>query len=132
MFNQEKKHDIRLSQPKENITIKADKDRITSVFNNLMTNAIQSIPEGKKGIIEVTVLKEKKWAQISIKDNGVGIPNEEIDRIFEPNFTTKSSGTGLGLAMVKNTITNIGGKITVNSTLNKGSTFILNLPIEKN
>ena len=97
-----------------------------------MTNAIQSIPEGKKGIIEVTVLKEKKWAQISIKDNGVGIPNEEIDRIFEPNFTTKSSGTGLGLAMVKNTITNIGGKITVNSTLNKGSTFILNLPIEKN
>ena len=132
LFNQEKKHDIRLSQPKENITIKADKDRITSVFNNLMTNAIQSIPEGKKGIIEVTVLKEKKRAQISIKDNGVGIPNEEIDRIFEPNFTTKSSGTGLGLAMVKNTITNIGGKITVNSTLNKGSTFILNLPIEKN
>ncbi len=132
LFNQENKYDIKLSQPKENITIKVDKDRIISVFNNLMTNAIQSIPEGKKGIIEVTVLKEKERIQISIKDNGIGIPNEEIDRIFEPNFTTKSSGTGLGLAMVRNIITNIGGTITVNSTLDKGSTFILNLPIEKN
>jgi signal transduction histidine kinase len=65
---------------------------------------------------------------VTIKDNGNGIPEQMREKIFEPNFTTKSSGTGLGLAFVKNAIENAGGKVWFDTKIDIGTTFFINLP----
>lgn len=131
LFTQENKVQIKLNLPPESIIVNGDKDRITSVFNNLITNSIQAKSEGKSELIEIDVVLNKDRVNITFKDNGIGIPKDQIPRIFEPNFTTKSAGTGLGLAMVKNIINNMGGSIEVESEEGVGTTFILNLPILK-
>lgn len=74
-------------------------------------------------------LYNENWVRILIKDNGYGIPEDVIPSIFKPNFTTKSSGTGLGLAFVKQTVTGIGGSIRFITKANSGTTFIITLPI---
>jgi signal transduction histidine kinase len=107
----------------------ADHDQVNRVFNNLIKNAIQSIPENKKGIINVSATVKNKLLFIKISDNGSGIPNELIDKIFTPNFTTKTTGAGLGLAMVKNIIENSKGKIWFETAINKGTTFFVSWPI---
>ena len=86
------------------------------------------MPDGKDGIIKIVGLKEDKTVQISIIDNGNGIPEELRERIFVPNFTTKSSGTGLGLAFVKQAIENMGGNISYKTEINIGTTFYIVLP----
>jgi len=131
LFTQENKVQIKLNLPQESIIINGDKDRITSVFNNLITNSIQAISEDRKGVIQIDVTLKKDFVIIDFSDNGTGIAENQIQKIFEPNFTTKSSGTGLGLAMVKNIINNMGGTIEVSSQQNVGTTFILNLPLLK-
>jgi signal transduction histidine kinase len=68
---------------------------------------------------------------ISVRDNGVGISEEQRSRIFVPNFTTKSGGTGLGLAMVKNIVEQCGGKVTFESTPGAGTVFTLELPLSE-
>ncbi|MBK6840545.1 MAG: HAMP domain-containing histidine kinase [Bacteroidetes bacterium] len=106
----------------------ADKDQLIRVFSNLLKNAIQSIPAGKEGRIEVVAKEESNGILVSIQDNGIGIKPDEQEKIFRPNFTTKSSGMGLGLAMVKNIIENTGGKIWFTSISGQGSTFYVKLP----
>jgi signal transduction histidine kinase len=98
----------------------------------LVKNAIQSIPEEQdfKSVI-VTVYQEKSNVLISVKDNGKGVSEEHKDRIFEPKFTTKSSGMGLGLAIIKNIIENYNGTITFTSEPGKGTEFIVSFPITK-
>jgi len=96
-----------------------------------MKNAIQSIPEDDRGKIEIELMTNKDTAYVKIKDNGKGIPDEQKDKLFMPNFTTKTSGMGLGLAIVKNIIENCNGKIDFETELGKGSTFIIELPIYK-
>jgi signal transduction histidine kinase len=76
----------------------------------------------------VSLEELKKVAIIKIRDNGRGIPDEVKDKLFMPNFTTKSSGMGLGLAIIKNIIENTQGRISFVTTLGKGTTFILELP----
>lgn len=106
--------------------IYADKELIIRVFNNLIKNAIQAIPKKKKGIINIKVesLNEKQFI-VSVQDNGVGIDEKQKEQIFVPNFTTKSTGTGLGLAMVKNIIESAEGEIWFESEKNKGATFYI-------
>ena len=106
----------------------ADKDQLIRVFSNLLKNAIQSIPAGMEGRIEVVAKEESNGILVSIQDNGIGIKPDEQEKIFRPNFTTKSSGMGLGLAMVKNIIENTGGKIWFTSISGQGSTFYVKLP----
>lgn len=113
----------------KNAQIIADYDQINRVFNNLIKNAIQSIPENKKGIINISTTVKNKWLCIKISDNGSGIPNELIDKIFTPNFTTKTTGAGLGLAMVKNIVENSKGKIWFETTINKGTAFFVSWPV---
>jgi two-component system nitrogen regulation sensor histidine kinase NtrY len=84
--------------------------------------------ESKKGIIEVEVIEKQDTYQISFKDNGDGIAKDKINKIFEPNFTTKSSGTGLGLAICKNIIENISGKIWFISEERNYTIFYLEIP----
>lgn len=106
----------------------ADKEQLLRVFNNLIKNAIQAIPEEREGKIEISLKKENLFYIISIKDNGIGIAEDDLNKIFVPNFTTKTGGMGLGLAMVKSIIESSGGKIGFETDPGVGSTFFVALP----
>ncbi|MBR4440002.1 MAG: GHKL domain-containing protein [Bacteroidales bacterium] len=114
-----------------NITIVADKEQISRVFVNLIKNATQAIPDGINGKIHVSLEVKDGKVTVKIKDNGCGIPEEIKGKLFTPSFTTKSSGSGLGLAMCKNIIINAKGDITFESEVGKGTTFIVTLPVKK-
>ena len=88
-------------------------------------NAVHAIEEKEDGKIEIVISESDQNYKISIVDNGVGIAEEQKDRIFEPNFTTKSSGSGLGLAMSKNIVNHINASISFNSQLGEGTVFYL-------
>lgn len=105
--------------------VEADKNQSLRVFNNIIKNAVQSIPENRKGKIEISLDDQEEMVMVIIRDNGCGIPESMKEKIFTPNFTTKSTGTGLGLAMVKNIITAFGGRIWFESNENEGTTFYL-------
>jgi len=107
---------------------RVDKEQWTRVVHNLIKNAIQSIPSDYEPEIAVTVAKADDKVMISVQDNGGGIPKEMQHKVFEPNFTTKSSGMGLGLALVKNLVNSFGGAIGFD-TSEKGTTFIIVLPL---
>ena len=121
------------------IAFKANEDEIIAVFDrtqlirvitNLVKNAIQSIPEEQENkSVEVIVFRENSEVKIEVVDNGKGISEENKDRIFEPKFTTKTSGMGLGLAIIKNIIENYNGTITFETETNKGTTFYVSFPI---
>ncbi len=115
----------------KNVFVFADKEQISRVFINLLKNAIQSIPEDNSGKIEIDLVTNKDIACVKIKDNGKGIPDELKDKLFMPNFTTKTSGMGLGLAIVKNIVENCNGKIDFETEPGKGTTFIIELPVYK-
>jgi len=112
------------------IISKMDRTQLIRIITNLVKNAIQAIPEDqeKKSIL-VTVKRELNDVQISVKDNGIGIQETNTDRIFEPKFTTKNSGMGLGLGIIKNIIENYKGTITFDTKFGKGTTFTVSLPI---
>ncbi|MEM9025108.1 MAG: ATP-binding protein, partial [Bacteroidota bacterium] len=111
------------------VPVYADKDQLTRVFNNLLKNAKQAIPEGRKGKLEVYLRQRNDLATVEIKDNGTGIPPERIDRIFQPNFTTKTSGMGLGLSMVKNMVEEAGGRVWFQTEIDQGTSFFVTLPL---
>ncbi len=117
---------------RECITL-GDKDLLLRVFNNLIQNALQSIPENRTPKIRIFIQKQEKEWLIDISDNGAGIPEENQDKLFTPYFTTKSKGTGLGLAMVQQIIDMHNGKINF-ETSSKGTTFhlVLNVFEEEN
>jgi nitrogen fixation/metabolism regulation signal transduction histidine kinase len=108
--------------------VNADKDQMLRVFSNLLKNAIQAIPDERKGQITIRITEVDTEVLIAVSDNGIGIPEDKTDKIFMPNFTTKSGGTGLGLAMVKNIIENSKGKIWFETQQDKGTTFYIRLP----
>lgn len=109
--------------------IMADKDQMIRVFNNLIKNSIQAIPSQRMGKIDVELMNDKENILVIVQDNGIGIDDEMKEKIFRPNFTTKGSGMGMGLAIVNNIIINAEGKIWFNSSLNKGTTFYVSLPL---
>lgn len=108
--------------------VKADYQQLIRVFNNVIDNAVQAIPKEKQGMIEIEMSSGKVSLLIKVTDNGKGITVEKQKDIFAPSFTTKSSGMGLGLTMVKNIINNAGGKVWFESMENKGTTFFIELP----
>ena len=107
-----------------------DANQLERVLMNIGINAIQAIPEKGTITFRTRFLPDKGKVEISIKDNGVGIPPENLSKIFRPFFTTKHQGTGLGLAICHNIITKHGGTIQVKSQVNKGSEFIIQLPLQ--
>jgi signal transduction histidine kinase len=95
-------------------------------------NGCQSIPVDRyDGTLRVGIIQNKENVDISIADNGDGMSLEDVTRIFEPFFSTKTIGAGLGLAITKKIIEDHYGKITVTSTLRKGTTFKITLPVKK-
>ncbi|HEY5327735.1 MAG TPA: ATP-binding protein, partial [Mucilaginibacter sp.] len=114
--------------PGDPFFINADRDQLLRCFNNLLKNAIEATPPNILGIIEINYLVTGKSILLTIKDNGEGIHESLREKIFEPNFTTKTSGTGLGLAFVKNSIENAGGKVWFETIVGGGTTFYFSLP----
>ncbi|MGL5683874.1 MAG: sensor histidine kinase [Marinifilaceae bacterium] len=112
-----------------NIMFYADKKQMQRVLVNLLKNAEQSVPDEKDSIIRVELTHTHNIIRISIADNGIGIPHDLQEKIFEPNFTTKSGGTGLGLAISNSIIKGFGGEIAFESIIDKGTTFVITLPV---
>lgn len=120
---------IHFSEPGTHFYTWADEKQLLRVFNNLIKNAIQAIPRSRKGIIEIRIEQRKSELNVSIKDNGTGIQESESEKIFSPNFTTKSGGSGLGLSIVQKIISQAGGRIWFVSNSLEGTTFHLVLPV---
>jgi two-component system, NtrC family, nitrogen regulation sensor histidine kinase NtrY len=111
------------------ILIEADKTQINRLFTNLLQNAVQSVPETRQAVIEIQSILNGDHATVSIKDNGNGIPPEMYSKIFIPNFTTKTSGTGLGLAMCKGIVEKLNGKIWFETKDGNWTIFFVELPV---
>lgn len=112
-----------------NLNVLADHDQLLRVFNNLLKNAIQAIPSAREPRISVYITASDGRVLIKISDNGTGIPDEAKGKIFTPNFSTKTDGMGLGLAMVKNIVESFSGKIWFETIANEGTTFFVELPL---
>ena len=113
----------------DKVMLKADKTQMNRLFTNLFQNAVEACDENKKCVIDVNELKENGSIIVSIKDNGEGIPISMQSKIFAPNFTTKSSGTGLGLAMCKSIVEKAQGRIWFETKLGEGTVFHVELPV---
>jgi two-component system CheB/CheR fusion protein len=104
-----------------------DTEQVQRVCQNLILNAVQAMPEGGKLTIQTT--KQDDSAKLIVRDTGVGIPKENMPKLFTPLFSTKAKGIGLGLVICKQTVESHGGNITVESKVGEGSTFTVKLPI---
>jgi nitrogen fixation/metabolism regulation signal transduction histidine kinase len=111
------------------IELQADKDQLIRAINNLLQNSIQAFDSKKDGVIKISIEVEDDFCKISIKDNGKGIPADRQNKVFVPYFTTKSTGTGIGLSITKQIIENHNGKIYFESQENKGTIFFVELPL---
>jgi len=113
---------------KKSIYAYLDKIQLNRIITNLMTNAIQAVRNQAEPNISVHILETENDITISVSDNGEGIAASDTAKIFEPKFTTKNSGMGLGLAMVKKIVEANNGSITVNSAISEGATFSVLFP----
>jgi len=112
----------------DDIPMKIDRDYLSRIITNLVTNASQAKADDRKSVINVDLEKIEKRIRITVQDNGVGISEDKITKIFDPNFTSKSSGMGIGLTMVKRMVEDYNGTITVVSEVDKGATFTISMP----
>lgn len=116
----------------EPLWLEADGEELRRVYINLIKNALQAMPEDRPGRVLVTTGRREHspaMAESRVEDTGTGIPVELRSRIFEPNFSTKTSGTGLGLAIVRKSIEAMGGAIDFETEEEVGTTFVLHLPL---
>ncbi len=112
----------------DNIMMKIDKDYLARIIINLVTNASQAKADNRKSVINVDIEKIEKRIKIIVNDNGVGVSPDKLEKIFDPNFTSKNSGMGIGLTMVKRMVEDYNGTITVVSEVDKGATFTISMP----
>lgn len=129
LFSEQKEVNLDLRVASDRYHIRGDKNHLIRVFNNLIINAIQAIPSDRKGDIHVSLYRVDQHAVVQITDNGGGIPPEIQKRVFEPNFTTKTSGSGLGLAICRKIIEALDGNIRFETRENEGTDFFVELPI---
>ncbi|MDA8099342.1 MAG: PAS domain S-box protein [Nitrospiraceae bacterium] len=130
--------DCRIDIADDLLPVEADEGQIGQVVQNIVLNADQAMPNG--GLIKISAendgygsgLDGRRWVRITITDSGAGIPEERLGRIFEPYFTTKETGSGLGLATSYSIVRNHGGSIDVISAPKQGSTFSILLPASEN
>ncbi|MDX9925595.1 MAG: ATP-binding protein, partial [Ignavibacteriaceae bacterium] len=109
--------------------INADKEQLLRVFNNLIKNSVQAIPDQRRGKIKISTIELDKSYIVKVEDNGSGIPEHMISKIFQPNFTTKSAGMGLGLSMVKSMLISNNATIHFNTEEGLGTEFIIEIPM---
>jgi len=136
---------IKTRLPEKELPLTGVPGQLQQVLMNLALNSIQAMPDGGEISVEVERLRTKSQGgekasdskntneiRISISDNGKGISEPDIERIFKPFYTTRQDGTGLGLAIVKRIIDQNNWRIEVESEINKGSTFSIYIPVEEN
>ena len=121
-------NNINFKSSKESIVIKHDKEQWIRVMTNLIKNSIQAIPSDRDPNINIEISDSTNSIKIIVSDNGLGVLEENKEKIFEPKFTTKTDGMGLGLGIVKNIINSHRGKISYKSKQKKGTKFIISLP----
>ena len=121
-------NNITLETSDENIFVKLDKEQWIRVMTNLIKNSIQSIPYDRESNIKIKITESSKKVKIVVSDNGLGVSKKNREKIFEPKFTTKSDGMGLGLGIVRSIINSHRGKISYKSKNNKGTDFTISLP----
>ncbi|MDO9140880.1 MAG: ATP-binding protein, partial [Methylobacter sp.] len=109
--------------------LRVDAMQIQQVFRNLISNGVEAMPEGGKLKIRASEDKQTKSITISVRDGGIGMTPEQLRKLFQPLFTTKARGIGLGLVVVKNLTQANGGGVAVESTPGRGSVFKVTLPI---
>ena len=121
-------HYLTFGTDADEITVKLDRTQLIRVITNLVKNAIQATEGVEDPKIRVEIKSDEDQVCILVCDNGHGIPEENIEKVFEPKFTTKSSGMGLGLAMVKNIVETYNGTITFTSKEDRGTVFKVTFP----
>jgi signal transduction histidine kinase len=112
----------------KDVFVYADPEQLVQVFNNLLKNAIQAIPDERDGQIQIGLEDINDEIVIEITDNGIGIESDIQEKLFVPNFTTKNTGMGLGLAIAKNIIELSGGTISFTTSVNESTSFFIKLP----
>lgn len=106
------------------------KSQITRALVNIISNAVQAVEYGEEGRIRISLVTDGDYFRIDVEDNGPGVSQENLDRLFSPNFTTKSGGTGLGLAICKNIVDQSGGEISYCKSEDLGGAdFVVKLPV---
>jgi signal transduction histidine kinase len=128
LFRKREDMDIQLQVPINDLFVFADKSQVIRVLNNILKNAIQSIPKSRRGLINIKLNFTDDLITISIQDNGTGIDDHMKDKVFYPNFTTKSSGMGLGLAICSDIVQSFDGRIYFETEKGTGTTFFIELP----
>ncbi|HPE97077.1 MAG: hypothetical protein H6548_00375 [Chitinophagales bacterium] len=129
LFDETERTRITLELPEAEMIIWADRNQILRVFNNLVKNGLQAIPEDREGSMIIRLSASQGRALVTVQDNGAGIPDDIKDQVFVPNFTTKSSGMGIGLALSKNIVESAGGYIWFESEPGSGTTFFVEFPL---
>ena len=115
-------------KPDKKINVQFDRDHLNRIITNLLKNAVQSIPDSREPEIKVKLYQNNDIVYIEVEDNGAGIDEVISQKIFEPKFTTKTSGMGLGLPMIKNIIEVYQGSISFQTNINKGTIFKISFP----
>ena len=123
------KINLQTNIPRQPVWVFGDTKLLGRIFNNLILNAAQSVPEGNNAALSIELLLTHNKARITFEDNGAGIPDEIKEKIFIPKFSTKEEGSGIGLAIAKRGVEHAGGSIWFESTLGKGTTFYLEFPL---
>jgi two-component system nitrogen regulation sensor histidine kinase NtrY len=121
---------VRYEKTDELLICYIDKSQLLRILTNLLKNATEAIPEDRAPQITVSLVSEGEYGRITIEDNGIGISDEVAARIFSPYFTTKGSGTGLGLAMTRKIVEFWNGRIWFETKTGEGTTFFIELPIK--
>jgi signal transduction histidine kinase len=119
---------ISLEVSDENLYARLDSTQLVRVVNNLLSNALQATNDIANPKIDVRIYADTKWVSFEVCDNGKGVSEEVRERIFEPMFTTKTSGMGLGLSMVKSIVETYGGTVNFDSDPNRRTCFKLRFP----
>ena len=129
LYQNSHKQDISLDIPDNDVYIVGDTKLIGRVFTNLIINGIQAVPSSRKPQIKISVYQRKKSVVFKFSDNGTGIPEDIQGKVFVPNFTTKSGGSGIGLAISKRAIEHLGGQIWFETQTQVGTSFYIEMPL---
>ncbi|MCB0628246.1 MAG: ATP-binding protein [Saprospiraceae bacterium] len=123
---------LQLELPEAQLQVFVDPTQLMRVINNLVKNALQAIPDQQEGQVAIRLQYTSDKTILSVADNGSGIPEALREKVFYPNFTTKNSGMGLGLAMSRSIVNAAGGRIYFETAEEKGTTFFVELPLIDN
>jgi nitrogen fixation/metabolism regulation signal transduction histidine kinase len=129
LYENESQIAIDFNPESSSIFLQVDRNLWIQVLVNLIQNAQQALSGKSDGVIQINITKENNYCCIEVRDNGCGVSMEESTRIFTPHFTTKSSGSGIGLSLVKQIVEKHGGKVSFQSKENEGTSFLIEIPI---